>query len=65
MVRGQRAELPLFDDAIDIPDIPPLDLKGWEVSDVVDFKICTVDTNEIVAHWENPNYKGEDKNENN
>jgi hypothetical protein len=65
MIRGKRAELPLFEDAIDIPNIPPLDLKSWEVSDVVDFTIRTVDTDEIVARWENPNYKGEDKNENN
>lgn len=65
MMRGKRAELPLFEDTIDIPDIPPLDLKGWEVSDVVDFTIRTVDTDEIVARWENPNYKGENKNENN
>ena len=65
MIRGKRAELPLFDDAIDIPDIPPLDLKGWKVSDVVDFIIRTVDTDEIVVRWENPNYKGENKNENN
>lgn len=65
MIRGKRAELPLFDDAIDIPNIPPLDLKGWEVSDVVDFKIIAVDTGEVIACWENPNYKGEDEDENN
>lgn len=57
MIRGQRAELPLFDDAINIPDIPPLELKKWEVSDVVDFTIRTIDTDEIVAQWENPKYK--------
>lgn len=57
MIRGKRAELPLFDDAIDIPDIVPLDLKDWEISDVVDFKIMTVDTNKVVAQWENPRYK--------
>lgn len=28
MIRGKRAELPLFDDAIDIPDIPPFDVIG-------------------------------------
>jgi hypothetical protein len=65
MIRGKRAELPLFEDAIDIPNIPPLDLKSWEVSDVTEFKIIAVDTGEVIAQWENPNYKGEDKDENN
>lgn len=57
MMRGKRSELPLFDDTIDVPDILPLDLKDWEISDVVDFKIMTVDTNKVVAQWENPRYK--------
>lgn len=57
MMRGKRAELPLFDDALDIPDIPPLNLKDWEISDVAKFKIITVDTNKVVAQWENPKYK--------
>lgn len=65
MMRGKRAELPLFDDTIDVPDIPPLDLKDWEVSDVVDFKIIAADTGEVITCWENPNYKGEDNDENN
>lgn len=60
MMRGKRAELPLFDDALDSPDIPPLDLKGWGISDVVEFKIMTLDTNEVVAHWKNPKYKNGD-----
>lgn len=57
MARGQRAELNLIEDSQIIPDILPLELKGWEVSDVVDFTIRTIDTNEIVAQWENPKYK--------
>lgn len=57
MVRGKRAELDLIEDSQIIPDIPPLELKDWEVSDVVNFTIRTIDTDEIVAQWENPKYK--------
>lgn len=60
MMRGKRAELPLFDDALDIPDIPPLDLKDWEISDVIDFTIRIIATDEIVAQWKNPKYKNGD-----
>ena len=60
MIRGKRAELPLFDDALDIPDIPPLDLKGLENSDVVDFTIRIIAADEIVAQQKNPKYKNGD-----
>ena len=61
MERGLRAKTGVYDDAL---DISPLDLKGWEVSDIIDFTICTVDTGEIIARWDNHSYKGEDKDEN-
>ena len=60
MARGKRAELDLIEDSeigISSAIIPPLELKGWEISDVVNFTIYTIDTNEIVAQWENPKYK--------
>lgn len=36
----------------------------WQITDVISFDIMTIDTNEIVAHWENPDYKNK-KGENN
>ena len=57
MARGKRAELDLIEDSQIIPDILPLDLKGWEISDVVNFTIRTVDTDEIVAQWDNSKYE--------
>lgn len=64
-MRGKRAELPLIEDNIQTPDIPPLknlnnttplDLKNWEISDIIDFTICTVEDDEIIAQWKNPKY---------
>lgn len=60
MVRGKRAEITSIEDkGIEISSviIPPLELKGWEISDVMNFTIYTIDTNEIIAQWENPKYK--------
>ena len=37
---------------------------GWQITDIISFDILTVDTNEVVAHWENPEYKNK-KGENN
>lgn len=42
MIRGKRAELPLFDDAIDIPDIPPFDtIGGMKPTGVGEIKMAT------------------------
>ena len=60
MVRGKRAEITSIEDkgiGISSVIIPPLELKGWEISDVMNFTIYTIDTNEIIAQWENPKYK--------
>lgn len=67
-MRGKRAELPLIEDNIQTPNILPLkdlnnrndttslDLKNWEISDIIDFTICTVEDDEIIAQWKNPKY---------
>lgn len=57
MVRGKRVELDLIEDSQIMPIISPLELKDWEISDVADFTIRIIDTDEIVAQWENPKYK--------
>ena len=65
MVRGQRAKAGMYDDACDAQykglfecwcDTPAPHLKNFEVTDVTSFTIRIIDTNEIVAHWDNPKY---------
>lgn len=63
MVRGQRAELDLIEDSgigIASAIIPP-----FEITDIVDFKILTIDTDDVIMYWENPKYKKKNDNENN
>ena len=72
MKRGLRAKAGMYDDACDAQQkdlhkwggapFPPH--NGWQIADVISFDIMTIDTNEIVAHWENPDYKNK-KGENN
>ena len=45
-------------------ETPAPHLKNFEIVNVISFNIMTVDTNEVVAHWENPDYKNK-KGENN
>lgn len=67
-MRGKRAELPLIEDNIQTPNIPPLkisnnhknatslDLKDWQISKIIDFTICTIEDDIIIAQWKNPKY---------
>lgn len=67
-MRGKRAELPLIEDNISTLNIPPLkisnnyndttslDLKGWQISDIIDFTIRVIEDDTIIAQWENPKY---------
>ena len=67
-MRGKRAELPLIEDNIQTPNIPPLktsnnyndttslDFKGWQISDIIDFTIRVIEDDTIIAQWKNPKY---------
>lgn len=67
-MRGKRAKLPLIEDNIQIPNIPPLkisnnyndtkslELKDWQISDIINFTICTIEDDKNIAQWENPKY---------
>lgn len=67
-MRGKRAKLPLIEDNIQTPNIPPLkisnnyndttslELKDWQISDIIDFTICTIEDEKIIAQWKNPKY---------
>ena len=72
MKRGLRAKAGMYDDACNAQQndlhkwggapFPPH--NGWQITDVISFDVMTIDTNEVVAHWENPDYKNK-KGENN
>lgn len=61
MGRGSRTKVGLYEDWCDTP-VPHL--KNYEIKNIVSFDIMTQDTNEVIAHWENPDYKNK-KGENN
>lgn len=61
MGRDSRTKVGLYEDWCDTP-VPHL--KNYEIKNIVSFDIMTQDTNEVIAHWENPDYKNK-KGENN
>lgn len=61
---GEGLYIELAERAIISVETPTSDLAEFEITDVISFDILTVDTNEMVAHWENPEYKNK-KGENN
>jgi hypothetical protein len=53
MERGLRREVGLYEDWCDTP--VPHNTK-YGATDIISFTIYTIDTNEVVMHWDNPKY---------
>lgn len=53
MEHGLRRKVGLYEDWCDTP--VPHNTK-YKITDVVSFTILTIDTNEVVMHWDNPKY---------
>lgn len=53
MERGLRRKVGLYENWRDTP-VPHL--KNFGITDVISFTIRTIDTNEVVMHWDNPKY---------
>lgn len=61
---GEGLYIELTERAVISVETPTSDLAEFEITDVISFDVMTIDTNEVVAHWENPDYKNK-KGENN
>lgn len=60
MERGLRRKVGLYEDWCDTP--MPHNTRS-KITDIISFTIRTIDTNEIVIHWNNPKYERTDINE--
>lgn len=51
---GPRTKVGLYENWCDTP-VPHL--KSYKIKDIISFDIMTQDTNEVIVHQENPDYK--------